>query len=607
MKPLRNRWLLGLSVVLLIGVCRSPLVGAQQPTATLVVEGGTLIDGNGGAPLQNSAVVIQGNRIVSVGRKGQLRYPANAQVIDATGKFVLPGLFDAQVSYEWYLAEPLLNYGITSTIDVGTSGETAVPYRDAVFHGKLRAPRTFTSVSRLNAELDATDTGLEARTTPSRLPASAQDARDLVKLWIDTGADYVILDDGSLPMEVAAAAFDEARKAGKKVFTRAYGPVMFPEDAARLGSASLPHSAGIGIAVTRDPSKWKVGRDDANELDRYAEMDDAKAKALIDVLVKHQVALVPTLVINFPGYPKDWARFVAEGRQLFSDPDLRSYYPQSAIDSVFARFARGDQGAVLERRMKGYANALRFHKMFADAGGRIVISGNTNSTKAPGLDLQHEIQVMTDAGLSPMYIVQGLTKWPAEMIGKQDLLGTVDIGKLADVIVLGKNPLEDTRNFASVETVIQDGRIIERGYHAGYTDPFQNLGEASVEGLSWFVALRNVRRPGGNAIDPPMSPQPAIESIAPLIVTQGSGTVEVTLRGINFVRRSTVLFGGRLVPSRVVSPTEIKLTLDEDALRAVGKFEVVVRNPEPMDPFYLKGMWGTGTSNAAKLIVNYRY
>jgi hypothetical protein len=205
MKPSRDRWLIGLSVVLLIGVCRSPLVGAQQPAATLVIEGGTLIDGNGGAPLQNSAVVIQGNRIVSVGREGQLRYPANAQVIDATGKFVLPGLFDAQVSYEWYLAEPLLNYGITSTIDVGTSGETAVPYRDAVFHGKLRAPRTFTSVSRLNAELDATDTGLEARTTPSRLPASAQDARDLVKLWIDTGADYVILDDGSLPMEIAAA------------------------------------------------------------------------------------------------------------------------------------------------------------------------------------------------------------------------------------------------------------------------------------------------------------------------------------------------------------------------------------------------------------------
>jgi hypothetical protein len=90
-------------------------------------------------------------------------------------------------------------------------------------------------------------------------------------------------------------------------------------------------------------------------------------------------------------------------------------------------------------------------------------------------------------------------------------------------------------------------------------------------------------------------------------VTQSSGPVEVTLKGINFVRRSAVLFGGRLVPSQVVSPTEIRVTLSEDVLRAVGKFEVVVRNPEPMDPFYLRGMWGTGTSNAAKLIVNYRY
>jgi hypothetical protein len=608
MNPSRHRWPLGLCFVLLFGVyARLSFVEAQLPPAALVVEGGTLIDGNGGAPLQNSAIVIQGNRIVSVGRKGQVRHPANAQVIDSTGKFVLPGLFDAQVSYEWYLAEPLLNYGITSTIDVGTSGETAVPYRDAVFHGRLRAPRTFTSVSRLNAELDATDTGLEARTTPSRVPASAQDARDLVKLWIDTGADYVIIDDGSLPMDVARAAFDEARKAGKKVFTRAYGPVMFPKDAALLGSASLPHSAGIGIAVTRDPSKWKPGRDDANELDRFAEMDEAKANALIDVLVERKVALVPTLVINFPGYPKDWARFAAEGRQLFTDPDLRSYYPRSAIDSVMARFARNDQGAVRERRQKGYENALRFHKMFADAGGRIVISGNTNSTKAPGLDLQHEIQVMTDAGLSPMYIVQGLTKWPAEMIGKQDLLGTIDVGKLADVIVLIRNPLDDTRNFSTVETVIQDGRVIERGYHAGYTDPFLNLGESSVDGLPWLVALKRLRRPGGNAIDPAMSPQPGIESINPLIVTQGSGTVEVTLTGINFVRRSTVLFGGRLVPSQVVSPTEIRITLSEDALRAVGKLEVVVRNPAPMDPFYLKGMWGTGTSNVAKLIVNYRY
>ena len=69
------------------------------------------------------------------------------------------------------------------------------------------------------------------------------------------GADYILTYDGALPMDYYQAAFDEANKAGIPVFTRAYGPVLFPKDAALLGAANLPHSAGIGIAVTKDPSK----------------------------------------------------------------------------------------------------------------------------------------------------------------------------------------------------------------------------------------------------------------------------------------------------------------------------------------------------------------
>ena len=608
MSSRRCRLAAGVTLALCFGICHGPVAAqAPQPETVLVIEGATLIDGNGGAPLADSAIVIRGNRITSVSRRGQATYPANAHVINAAGKFVMPGLFDSQVSYEWYLAEPLLNYGVTSTIDVGTSGETAIPYRDAVFHQRLRGPRTFTSISRLVAEPEGFATGLESPYTPSRVPDSAQHARELVKLWIDAGADYVIMDDGSLPPDQAQAAFDEARKAATPVFTRAYGPVMFPADAARLGSRSLPHSAGVGIAVTKDPSKWNKGRDDRNELDRYAEMDETKAKELVEVLVKNNVMLVPTFVINFPGYPKDWERFAAEGRQLFTDPDLLTYYPTSAIESVLNRYVRIDQGALRERRMKGYQNALRFHKMFMDAGGRMAISGNTNSTKAPGLDLHHEIQVMVDAGLTPMQIIQGTTKWPAEMIGKQDLLGTVEAGKLADVIILTRNPLQDAANMRAIETVIQDGRIIERGYHASYRDPFLNLGEPSVDALPWVVALKNFRRAGAELADPASSPQPAIESITPLIVTQTAGSVTVTLKGVNFVRRSAVFFNGRSVSSRVVSPTEIQVTLGADALRAVGKFDMVVRNPEPIDAAFQTGMWGNGTSNVAHLIVNYRH
>src|SRR3990172_6778011 len=153
---------LGLSLVLLFGVYhRLPSAQAQQPAA-LVIEGGTLIDGNGGAPIPDSVIVIQGNKITSVSHRGQGSYPANARVIRADGKFVLPGLFDSQVSYAWYFGEALINHGVTSTIDVCTSGETAVPYRDAVFHGKFLGPRAFTGISRVAAEYDAGSTGLES-------------------------------------------------------------------------------------------------------------------------------------------------------------------------------------------------------------------------------------------------------------------------------------------------------------------------------------------------------------------------------------------------------------------------------------------------------------
>jgi len=592
---------------------------SQQPPA-LVIEGGTLIDGNGGAPVQDSVVVIQGNKITSVSRKGQSAYPANAWIIKADGKYVLPGLFDSQNSYSWYFGEAMLNHGVTSTIDVGTTGETAVPYRDAVFHEKARGPRAFTGVSRLSVNPNPNvSTGLENPLTHTRVPKSAEETRQLVRAWIAAGADYILTYDGALPMDYYQAAFDEANKANIPVFTRAYGPVLFPKDAALLGAANLPHSAGIGIAVTKDPSKFKQGRDDRNELDRYAEMDDAKARDLIQVLVAHHVALVPTFMINFPGYPKEWDQFAAEARLLFTNPDLLAYYPASAMQSALQSYVRIDQGELRERRMKGYENAMRFHKMFVDAGGHLVVSGNTNDAWTPGFDLHQEMQIMADAGLTPMQIIMGSTRYPAEMLRKQKQLGTVEAGKLADVIIVNADPLQDIKNLDKINTVIQDGKVVELGYHASYSSPFSNVAAqtVSVEGLPWAVELKKASRGGeggpqqragedGSLADPATSPQPAIEALNPIIVTQGDSAV-VTLTGFNFVRRSAVYFKGRPAPFKAVSATQLQVTLDAEALREAGRFDLVVKNPEPLEPFFVRSMWGNGTSNIAHLIVNYKY
>ena len=357
---------------------------AQAQAQPLVIQGGTLIDGNGGTPLQNAVVIIQGNRITAVGPAGQVTVPANARVIDATGKWVLPGLWDAQTIYNWYYSELMLSYGVTSNIGIGNSGEIGGVVRDAVLHGKLPGPRPFTAMSRIVTQ-NNNDTGLETILTPNRAPKSTEETRNLVKAYVAAGADWIIFQDGGLPYEFYKAGFEEADKSHTPVFTRAYGPGLDPRGAALLGSRNLPHSAGIGMSVTKNPP---ANRNAANELDLYADMDDAKAKDLIQVLVQHHTALVPTLKLSYPGYSKYWSRFEAEDRKQLSDPNLLAYYPQERVITGLAVYSTPVN--MTDHRKQGYQNLLRFLKMFSDAGGHVVPGGDTNASKVPGLNIHHD-------------------------------------------------------------------------------------------------------------------------------------------------------------------------------------------------------------------------
>jgi len=159
---------------------------------------------------------------------------------------------------------------------------------------------------------------------------------------------------------------------------------------------------------------------------------------------------------------------------------------------------------------------------------------------------------------------------------------------------------------------------VELGYHANYTSPFNNAAArtVSMEGLPWAEAMKKAtsgaegapQRVAEDAAapDPAFSPQPAIETMNPIIVTRGTAAT-VKLTGFNFVRKSAVYFNGRLVPSKVVSAGQMEVTLDADTLREAGRFNVVVKNPDPLDDFFVRSNWGNGTSNIAHLIVNYKY
>jgi len=136
-----------------------------------------------------------------------------------------------------------------------------------------------------------------------------------------------------------------------------------------------------------------------------------------------------------------------------------------------------------------------------------------------------------------------------------------------------------------------------------------------VESLAWVASLKKAmqgpaqqegeggQEAKGGLADPPASPQPAIETIAPTLVTEGSPATALTIKGFGFVRRMQVFFNGRSVPFKAVSPTELQVKLDESLLRTPGKFDLVVKNPGPV----ATPDWGSGTSNTAHLLVNFKY
>jgi hypothetical protein len=623
-----NRRLLGAAAAALAGTLASlysgitPLNLSAQQAPAVVIDGGTLIDGNGGAPITDAVVVIQGERIAAVGRRGQTTIPANAQVIRADGKYILPGLWDSQVSYQWYYGEVMLNYGITSTIDVGIAGEIGAPHRDAVMKGYVRGPRPFTGISRFT-DTPVGGTGLETPGTPGRTPKTAAEARELVRVWSELGADMIQIAEGGLPADINRAIAEESRKLGKPTFMRAYGPILGPREAAALGTTNLPHSAGIGRTVARvEPTSED---DPRNEADLFSEMDEAKAKDLIQLLVKNNVALTPTFRATYAGLARDWDKFAQEDRRFFETADaaLLAYYPPERIENAMAIYRNrpGGQGAVRERRLQGWRNTLRFHKMFADAGGHVVPGANTNPGRVPGNSLIHEMLIFVEAGITPMQIIQGATKWSAEMIQRQKDLGTVEAGKIADIVIVNADPLQNIENLRQVDTVIFGGNRVALGYNAGYNPVYKRDSEMNppVEALPWVNAFKTVAFTGsggrfngqrpvgpGQALpNPAESPQPAIEAISPIMVTEGSPTTTVTLRGFNFVRRSQVLFKGAPVPFKAVSGSELQVTVDARLLREPGWHEFVVRNPWPLHP-EIGQHWGNGTSNRAHLIVKFR-
>jgi imidazolonepropionase-like amidohydrolase len=600
----------------LFALIGSAVDGQAAAPQAIVIQGGTLIDGNGGAPVANSVVVIEQNRITAVGTAGNVNIPNGAQVIDASGKYVLPGLLDAKANWYWPYGEAALRWGVTSVFVSGGRNDTGIAIRDAVNHGIIESPRQFQTYVTLDGA--GPDGEREDDYMPGdggKIIATPEEGVEWVQHIAAVGADFVTFGNGDGPTNIWQAAIDEAERHNLPIVFRAMGPqTRAREVCAMADGVVMIHTGNAGAQTAANEDNWAeyIGLPP----DAYSEMDDAKAGALIEELVGCNAYLEPDLMAADRGFHRNWARVQAEDEAFTHD--LPPYYSMKITAGVLENvkspetYLSAEQLAV---RRSGFANHMRFLKRYVDAGGKIVPASDNPQTH-PGLGLQQEVTAFVeDIGLTPMQAILSATSWTADAFQQADL-GRIEAGKLADVIIVDDDPLANILNLRSVDTVIKDGEIVDLAWdpeHKGllFANRPEETGTPLIEGLDWAMALKRATwRPnsrnggwgGTGGIDSEMSPTPGIEGIMPYVVNQNSGDTELTVTGFNFVEGSRVSINGHVMPTTVASRTELKVMVPASIIAEAGKHQITVTNPQPLQA----PTWGD-TSNPAFLLVPFEF
>jgi imidazolonepropionase-like amidohydrolase len=561
--------LLGVSIALLNAF--PPQVGAQNRSGeeVVVIEGATIIDGTGSGPQEGWIIVLADGLIQDIGPAGQVRRPDRARVIDARGKFVIPGLTDAHVHYYGYEAELYLAHGVTSALLLGGVYEWEIAQREAIARGEIIGPRIFTAGNPLGGPISTPPEGTTS-TGPAvglvSLPHSIsvhnsrEEAIAVTRRLIEQEVDFIKIQAEITPA-LAKVISDEAHKAGKRVIGH-LGSYFDAREGAMAGVDVLAHGTGIPRAATPPGLRKR-----ADELSNMAVVGPASLmepdlfEDLIRILIDEDVFIEPDLHFRTKGVHPLSAKFALDYQRLFSDVEL-SYVPDNSLRRWFRlplyASGRNDKGRE-ETLQKGYENLILFYRQFVEAGGKLLAGTDTESAVPPGISLHHELELLVhERILSPEQAIVSATRLPAEFLDRSEDFGTLEKGKFADLVILNRDPLQDIGNTQDIDAVFKDGQSVDLNYHRYFTSPLP--------------------RPTWTAVG---TPTPHI-AFFPLSVSCSNSTVQVTIKGRNFRRQSFVRINGVGQDIGYVSPTEITTELGCQNLAIPGTYVLVVVNPKPI-------------------------
>jgi Amidohydrolase family len=415
-----------------------------------------IIDVTGKPTQHDMSVTIKGNRIAGIAHREDSSLKG-ARVIDASGKYLIPGLWDMHVHTvfgDWLPRDEKVTLplfvanGVTGVRDMGGDLDVLKIWRAQIEAGKLLGPRMVISGPMLDGPVPR---------FPSSAPVkNSADGRRTVDDFKKGGVDFIKI-QSLIPRDGYFAAADEAKRIGIP-FVGHVPDAVRASEASNAGQKSIEHLTGVFEACSPLEDEFLKGQKGPGKF--VASYDDGRANTLIALFVKNQTWQVPTLVWEHGQWLID--------ESDFSHDPLTKFAPTAWKDRTWPMFTKDilkdmdtDPASIRERFTQMELEIVnKMHK-----AGVPFMAGTDTAAGVhvfPGFSLHEELVFFVKAGFTPLEALQTATLNPAHFLGKQVDLGTVEIGKIADLVLLDANPLDDIRNTQKIHSVVLAGKFFSR-------------------------------------------------------------------------------------------------------------------------------------------------
>ena len=474
---MKRTYLPGLcSLLLLTSVC-----AAAQGTVPVALTHVTVVDTRAGSLAADRTVVIMGDRIARVTGSAETP-PANARVIDARGKYLIPGLWDMHVHMFLQGADAgdqppnlrrilslFLANGVTGVRDLGSTRQLFADYIKERRAG--RVPGDMPVAPRIWAAGEFID-GTPPYFAGMFAVKDAVEARQAVRWNKEHGSDFIKV-YSYLSREEYFAIADEAKKQGL-TFAGHVPYTVSAAEASNAGQRSIEHADGVFLASSKDEAALRkkivegMPASHASELKAFElyfidehyrplqSYDPAKAAALFSQFKRNGTWVCPTLVTTRAVTLKDEANYTGELTKRYEPPATQDAWRSVMQEIEFPPEESAQVKEVYQRLVVSVGEMQR--------AGVGILAGTDEGVAyvLPGFSLHEELEIYVSAGLTPLESLQTATLNPARFLGREKDLGTIEVGKLADLVLLDADPLKDIRNTRSVDSVFVNGEYLSK-------------------------------------------------------------------------------------------------------------------------------------------------